>query len=316
MTRKADPQHKTGGTPATATHPAHGTATHPAHPAHGPGKKGTKPSIDPNLIANLGRSGFTGSLGGVQISLAGQAARVKDVLEQDPLGLNTLLLEMAGIAVEVLPGGALSPMQQGVYLRQSMPNLNTFLVCVDDAVQLLAPSAGLVTTDPAAMMALLDKKDQYEGFMLLGMEMINAGMDQREITGAFLVYLIDEVLTALNHFFADPKVPVEKKDQVLKDFGPALLELDDVLKAPQVRKNALANLRGDKALSAKEAQQVAADAEVALRVRQNLLLPREALFAAARRFQQTPPPDTRVLLDNGTAVDTAVKAHTGGPRIL
>jgi hypothetical protein len=253
--------------------------------------------IDPKLFATMERSALDGTLAGLQINLV--PGSVAAVLMLDPVAMDAITLPLARIANTLLPMRALTPTQIGIYKRQISPGLPVLANHVVTALRTAERGEIQFPVRPEHVQDLMKKRGIYGGYRLLGMQMINIGMDQRQVSGAFLVFMIDRVIGALDRRFRDPNLPQAKKDKLLDDFAPALVELDEVLRNPVRRKEELAAKREAAAQKTADAQAEALMAEVAMRLRHNLVVPREMLFAAALRHQrkQQQQPGSGVLSD-------------------
>jgi hypothetical protein len=240
--------------------------------------------IDPRFFAQMERAAADPVLAGLKLTFGTTATTA--ILEQDADALDGITLDLARIAETVLPTWALEGARLGLYRRQIRPGLPTLTNNLSGSLRVLQLRGIPFKVTQEHLEDLMKKRGLYAGCRVMGVQMINAGMDQRQITGAFLVFVLDRLVGALDRRFKDPGLPVADKDRLLDDFAPALIELDDVLRNPIERKEELAAKR--KALG-QEAADAAADAllaEVSMRLRHNLVVPREALFAAARRHQQ------------------------------
>ncbi len=335
MTKKPETNTNTTASPDTSAahpggqgpaHPAHAGPAHPAHPGHGhpahpgpvpPGKKGGGSPIDIRLFASMERATLERALASVQVKpsiLPGGIDLVKLVITQDPETLDAITLPLGRIVSAVLPLWQLDPVVQGVYLRQLFPCLSSFVVSVCDAQTALSHGpVKFQMVDTGQLQDLMSKRGTYSAFMLLGMKLNNAGLSQRQISGAFLIFTLDRVLTVLNRRLSDPNEPKAKKDQLLADFAPAILEMDAVLQNPVQRKADLGGQRTIWAQKADDAQAEAALQEMALRVRQNLVLPRQGLFDAARRHQAQKPQAPGLLSDSPWLAPTGPSGH---PKII
>ncbi len=140
-------------------------------------------------------------------------------------------------------------------------------------------------------------------------------MDQRAIVGQFLVFLLDRLLKDLARRLAGRHHPPMESNALLHDFARPLFDLSEVLNAPQKRKDELSALR--EKLS-QEAQGAADDAELEIMktsLRQQLLVPQEAIFAVVRKlmekqFRQPPP------VESGLLHDMSQAGPPGHPRII
>lgn len=137
---------------------------------------------------------------------------------------------------------------------------------------------------PERLEGLMEKHGVYESFRLLGIRIGNSGMDLRQTAGAFLIFQIDRVLGELQRRFQDPGLGDGPRGKLLNDFGPALLALDEALQRPIARKAELDALRKQLGGQVTEAEADAELADACLKLRQDLVLPRQDLFAAARRY--------------------------------
>lgn len=243
-----------------------------------------QPGAAPRLFASMDRAALDETLGGVRLTAGPGAAA--EVLAQTPDRVDAIALALARIATALLPTAPVDALQAGALRRQLLPALPTFAHNVASALRLCAHSGAPLPPGPEPIAALMKKKGLYAGFRLVGMQVQNIALDQRQISGAFLVFLVDRAVGAIDRRYADSKVPQPARDRLLADFAPALFELDEVLRNPQLRKEQLATQRQALALQVEDAQADAQLAEASLRLRQKLVLPREVLFAAARRYMQ------------------------------
>lgn len=270
------------------------TTPHP-HPRQGHGPVRVV-HADPRLFAVMERSGLGETLAG--LPLDPHAGTVREVLLLDPAAVDATSLGLSRLATGLLPLWQLAPAQQGVYQRQLQPTLPTLVGNVAGSLRVLAKSGTNFGAEPGPLLELLKKMDIYGTIKVIGMQVNDTGMDYREVTGAFLVFLIDRVLGALDRRFTDPAVPQAQKDRLLEDFAPALLDMEEVLRDPVVRKQDLQAHRQTLGQQARDAQAEAQVQDTALRLRQNLVTPREQLFAAARHYRaKHAPPGAPVLGD-------------------
>jgi hypothetical protein len=239
------------------------------------------------LFASLERAALAQTLAGIQ--LTGGPGGSAAVLSQRAEDLDAVSLPLSRIARSLAPLGMLDAQQAGALRRLLLPILSTYAENVAGSLRVLA-AGGLAAPgqgDQAAQIQeLLKKRDVFSGLRLLGMQAMNIGLDQRQISGAFLVFLVDRVVGAVDRRFNDPRATQVTRDRLLADFGPGLMELDDVLRAPQLRNEQLSAARAQLSQRAEDAQADAQLEEASLRLRQQLVLPRELLFAAARRYVQ------------------------------
>jgi hypothetical protein len=244
---------------------------------------GARP-VDPKLFATLERAELDQSLAGIQ--LTGGPGAATAVLAQDPAALDAISLALARLAHTLLPLWRVDPLQAATLQRQIMPALPTFAANVSSALRLLGRGGVTFPVSADPLDELMKKRGAFAGFRLLGMQVTNIGLDQRQISGAFLVFLIERAVGAIDRRFNEPKTTQAAKDKLLADFGSALLTLDEVLRTPQLRKEQLGAQREALAEQAEDAEAEAQLAEASMRLRQKLVVPREVLFSAARRFVQ------------------------------
>jgi hypothetical protein len=244
------------------------------------------PSGNAPAFTDLQRAALGGFLAG--IALGGAAGRdgqdpIVQALDQDPAALAARSLVLADIAIELLPVGTLSPEQKAIYGREDGATLLTLVLNVTEALGVLAPLGVPFEVSPDQLQTLTDQRGAFESFRLLGMQITNSAMDQRALCGAFLAFLLDDLVKAVEERYHDAKVPQGERDALLDDFAPALLALDDILRYPVERKLELGERRAALAAEAADAQADAALVETTLRLRQEIFVPHEELFAAARR---------------------------------
>lgn len=204
-------------------------------------------------------------------------------LLEDPDAVNKRVFALSDIALRLLPIGTLDAREKAIYGRLNYPGLNTFVLNIADMVRFVA-AVGITFDVPLEQMAeLLKQKGAYETCKLLGMQMTNTAMDRRALVGAFQGFLLDQIVGTLDRMFHDPKRSRDDQGRLLDHFGPALLSLDAALQQPVVRKAELLARRKDLAAQARAAQEDAALAQTMLDLRQQIVMPREQLFAAAKR---------------------------------
>ena len=285
--------HTTTGTGHTTTGTGH-TTTGTGHGTKGTGVGGVtgiQPGpIDPSLYAKMERAALDRQLSSFKFITTitpDGSDLLKVVLQQDPAAIDALSLALGQTVAEILPVGQFNPQWQAIYKRQLMPNLQSFAYSVSSGLNVLSHGpTTFAAVGPGEILDLGAKGRLYSSYKVLGMRLNDDAVTERQLSGAFVIFLIDRVLTVLDRRFTDPVTSQGLKNKYLEDFAGALISMDDVLQNPVARKQDLSGQRQSLALTAEEAQAEAALQETALRVRQNLVLPREALFAAARRHQQ------------------------------
>ncbi len=244
---------------------------------------GTVP-IDLRLFAVMERSAMDGIL--ATIRLTGGPAGTKAVLSQDRKDLDAVTFPLARIARGLLPIGTVDPIQMGVLQRQLNPTVRSLVGNVADGLRTLKEHNVPFKASADPIVDLMGKSEIFAGLELLGLQVNDIGMDQREVVGGFMVFALDRMLDYLDKRITDPNVPQPLKNKLLDDFGPALMDLDDVLRNPQLVKDALAAQSAALGQQVQDAQAEAQLKDAAMRVRQQLVMPREMLFAAARRYVQ------------------------------
>lgn len=234
--------------------------------------------------AALQRPAYDGFL--ARVALHPQEGSAAALLSEDPDALTTRALALSDLALGLLPVGALSPAQRALYGRIDLPLLATLCGNVSEALRILGSLGVRMDVSAEQLDELLGKHGAFQSFELLGTQVTSSALDQRVICGAFLVFCLQRVVEAVDARYHDAALSQPQREALLSDFAPALMALDDVLRYPTERREDLAADRQELATAAEAAEADAHLADTLLRIRQELYVPREELFQAARRHME------------------------------
>jgi len=229
------------------------------------------------LFATLERAPQGGTLAGFDLT----ERQVRPTLSLDPEEQDRRSAEL-GRTASVLPEGQLDPKTEAIYARKRNQGQDDLLRNLADGIRLCGALLSNATTPPDQLMELMDKEGIYEGFRLLGDRMKNRGMDMRLILGAFMWFLVDRLLGYLETRFTDPALTTSEKEELLDDFGPGLLLVDQMMRQPSERRAEIGAARDRLSAEVKAAAARAAMEEAIYEVHQEVPVARQRLLDAAR----------------------------------